>query len=196
MAPLKKKTADEFVVPSLIEASPEHAGLVAKHTELQTRYNELNAERALLRRDVKAAKEAEASGKKPISLAVAKLLGDNAEESVASLSKKLREVSAEMANNESATEILRRRLDESRNAASKIVCGTVLQEYRRRLSALCEVALALEAARQDVDELLDRLDVEDVNKSYLRPIAPHFMGDRREGKVFYFLREVKEAHNV
>lgn len=196
MAPLKTKRADEFRVPSLIEASQEHASLVAKHTELQTRYNELNAERALLRREIKVAKEAEASGKKPISLAVAKLLGDNAEESVASLSKKLREVSAEMANNESATEILRRRLDESRNAASRIICDTVLQEYRRRLSGLCEAARALEVARQDVDELLDRLDVEDVNKNYLRPIVPHFMGDRREGMVHHFLKEVREVHNV
>ncbi|MCD9898140.1 hypothetical protein QIH85_43040 [Bradyrhizobium japonicum] len=141
MAPLKKKTDDTFVVPTLSEASPEHADLVAKQIELQTRYGELNAERSLLRREIEAEKAAEkASGRKRPSLAVAELLGDNAEGSVAGLSKKLREVSTDMANIEGATEILRRRLDESRNAASKIVCDTVRQEYRRRLTALCAAA--------------------------------------------------------
>ena len=194
MATIKKKHADAYVVPSLIESSTEYANLLAKQVELQTRYGELNTERGLLRREIEVAKAA--GGKHP-SIAVAQLLGDNTEASVAGLSKKLREVASEMANIEAAQEILRRRIDEARNAASKVACDTVRQEYRRRLADLCNAARALEAARKEHDELLDQLDAEDVRKDYLRVVVPHFMGDRHEGKIFYFLRECAEAgHNV
>ncbi|MBJ7402962.1 MAG: hypothetical protein JHD07_06525 [Bradyrhizobium sp.] len=194
MAPLKKTAAaEQYRVPSLIEGSPEYASLLAKQVELQTRYGELNTERGLLRREIEVAKAA--GGKHP-SIAVAELLGDNTEASVAGLSKKLREVGTEMANIEAATEILRRRIDEARDAASKIVCSVVTPEYRRRLVVLCDAARALEIARQDHDELLDQLDAEDIRKDYLRVVVPHFMGARREGMVHHFLREVKETHNV
>ncbi|MBH5371478.1 hypothetical protein [Bradyrhizobium glycinis] len=193
MAPLRKKTADEYRVPSLSEISADHASLIAKQIELQTRYGELNTERGLLRREIEVAKAA--GGKHP-SLAVAELLGDETEASVAGLSKKLREVASEMANIEAAQEILRRRTDEARDAASKLVCTAVMPEYRRRLGLLCEAARALEAARQEHDALLDQLDAEDVRKDYLRVVVPHFMGDRRDGRVSQFLREVKETHDV
>ncbi|MBH5371429.1 hypothetical protein [Bradyrhizobium glycinis] len=193
MAPLRKKPADEYRVPSLSEASPEHASLLTKQAELQTRYGELNTERGLLRREIEVAKAA--GGKHP-SLAVAELLGDETEASVAGLSKKLREVASGMADIEAAQEILRRRTDEARDAASKLVCSAVLPEYRRRLAELCAAARALEAARESHDALLDQLDAEDVRKDYLRPVHPFFMGDRRDGRVSQFLREVKEAHNV
>lgn len=194
MALLKKKPADAYVVPSLIEGSSEYASLVAKQVELQTRYGELNTERGLLRREIEVAKAA--GGKHP-SLAVAELLGDNTEASVAGLSKKLREVGTEMANVEAATEILRRRIDEARNAASKIVCDMVRQEYKRRLAALCAAARALEAAREEHDTLLDDLEREDVRLGYLPPVRPFFLGDRGQGHVHHFIREAKGAgYNV
>jgi hypothetical protein len=84
----------------------------------------------------------------------------------------------------------------ARNQASKVVCDTVRQEYQRRLGAVCDAAKALEAARQEHDALLDDIEREDVNLAYLRPVRAHFLGDRREGKVFYFLKEVKEFGHV
>ncbi|MGY3421247.1 hypothetical protein ACVWZW_001722 [Bradyrhizobium sp. F1.13.4] len=101
-----------------------------------------------------------------------------------------------MANLEAAQEILRRRKEEARGRASAMVCATVRPEYDRRLAALCKLLTEVEAARQSHDELLDDLDREDVAKSYLQPVIPHFLGDRRDGKISYYLREVKEAHNV
>ncbi|SDC02539.1 hypothetical protein SAMN05216337_100154 [Bradyrhizobium brasilense] len=194
MALLKKKAAEEFRVPGLAESSPEYAALIAKRQELQERYSALNAERSKLRREIEAEKS---KGGQRLSSDVAKLLGDDPVDSVSALSKQLREVTTEMGNIESAQEVLRRRIDEARNNASKVVCDTVRQEYQRRLGALCNAARALEAARQDLDALLDQLDAEDIRKDYLRVITPHFMGDRRDGKVGYFLKECAGAgHNV
>lgn len=193
MANLKKKPADEFVVPSLAESSEEYNGLVVKRQGLHERYLALNAESNKLRGEIEKAK---AAGGQPLSPSVAALLGD-APDSLTLLSQRLREVATDMNNIEAAQEILRRRIEEARNGASKAVCDTVRQEYQRRLGAVCDAAKALEAARQEHDELLDNVEREDVSLSYLSPVRPFFLGDLREGKVFYFLKEVKEAgHNV
>lgn len=192
MATLKKKT-DEFAVPSLSAASPEYKALVEKQTELQSRYGELYRERSKLRREIEAE---EAAGKQRLAPEVARLLGDP-DDSVTALSNRHREVAIEMGHIEVAQETLRRRLEEARTGASKAVCDSVRGEYQRRLSAVCAAARALEAAREDHDTLLDDIEREDARLDYLRPVRPFFLGDRREGKVFYFLKEVKEAgHNV
>ncbi|MCK1619576.1 hypothetical protein IVA96_23965 [Bradyrhizobium sp. 159] len=194
MALLKKKPAEEFRVPSLAESSTEYQSLIAKRQELEQSYSKLNAERSNLLDQIKAAK---AAGGERLSAGVARLLGEEAEGSVTELSKRLRDVVAEMGNIEDAREVLRRRTDEARDKASKIVCSTVLPEYQRRLRTLCDAARALEAAREDHDVLLDDIEREDVRVGYLRPVRAHFMGDRGQGRVFYFLKEVKEAgHNV
>jgi chromosome segregation ATPase len=191
---MAKKPTEAFKVPSLESASPEYAALIAKRQELQDRYSALNAERSKLRKDIEAAK---AAGGQRLSTGVAALLGEDPVDSVTALSKRLREVVTTMSDVENAQEVLRRRIDEARNVASKIVCDGVSQEYQRRLGAMCDAARALEAARQDHDALLDDLEREDVRKDYLRPVVPFFLGDRRDGKVSYFLREAKGAgYNV
>ncbi|MEY9880474.1 hypothetical protein [Bradyrhizobium sp. USDA 328] len=190
MAPLKTKTTDEFRVPSLAEADSSYADLIAKRMELEQRDSKLNSERSKLRGKIEAAR---AAGGKHISPGVAALLGDDPTDSIADLSRQLREVTSEIANIESAREVLHRRTDEARNVASKLVCFTVMPEYQRRLGAVCDAARALEAAREEHDALLDDLEREDVRLGYLRPVRAHFLGDRREGKVHYFLKEAKEA---
>ncbi|EIG56233.1 hypothetical protein [Bradyrhizobium sp. WSM1253] len=193
MAPLTKKPAEMFIVPSLSDASPDHRALVEKQTELQTRYSELRAERAKLQHEIEAE---EAAGKQRIAPEVARLLGDPID-SVTALSNRHREVAVEMGHIEVAQETLRRRLSEARNGASKAVCDSVRGEYQRRLGVMCKLLTEVETARHSLDELLDDLDREDVAKSYLRPVIPHFLGDRRDGRVSYFLREVAEnGHNV
>lgn len=195
MAPLKKTAAAEpYHVPSLAEASPEYAALIAKRQELEQTYSKLNTEHSKLLEEITAAK---AAGGQRLSPGVAALLGDEPADSITELSKQLSDVVAAMSNIEDAREVLYRRTGEARDKASKVVCDMVRQEYQHRLGVLCDAARALEAARQHHDELLDWLDVEDINKNYLPVIQPHFMGDRRDGKVSYFLREVKEkGHNV
>lgn len=193
MAPLKKTEAEPYRIPALGEASPEYAGLVSKQTELHNRYTELRAERSKLSGEIEAEK---AAGGQRVAPDVARLLGDP-EDSITGLSQRLRAVATEMANIEAAQEILRRRVEEARGRASAMVCANVRSEYDRRLGVLCTLLTEVEAARQSHDELLDGLDREDVAKSYLQPVIPHFLGDRRDGKISYYLREVNEAgHNV
>lgn len=193
MAPLKTKTTESFRVPSLAESDSTYAGLVAKRGALNDRYRELNAERSKLRGEIEAEKS---TGGQRLSPGVAALLGDGPD-SLTLLSARLREVSVEMGNIEGATEVLARRISEARNAASKTVCDTMRQEYQRRLGAVCSAARALDAARERHDEFLDDIEREDVNLAYLSPVRAHFLGDRRDGKVFYFLKEVREAgHNA
>lgn len=192
MANLKKKPADEFVVPTLAESSQEYNGLIVKRQGLHERYLALNAESHKLRGEIEKAK---AAGGQPLSPSVAALLGD-APDSLTLLSQRLREVATDMNNIEAAQEILRRRIEEARNGASKAVCDTVRQEYQRRLGAVCDAARALDAARQDHDSLLDDIEREDVSLAYLNVVRAHFLGDRRDGKVHYFLKEAAEAHNV
>lgn len=193
MAPLKVKPADEFRVPSLAESSTEYASLVGKRDALNDRYRELNAERSKLSGEIEAEK---AAGGQRLSPGVAALLGDSPD-TLTVLSARLREVATETGNIETALEILRRRIEEARGRASAIVCATVRSEYDRRLGVLCKLLTEVQAARQSHDELLDDLDREDVEKSYLKPAIPFFLGDRRDGHIPRFMREVAEnGHNV
>lgn len=188
---MAKKPTNTFEVMGLAEASTEYNGLIEKRQELEKNYRELNAERSKLRKEIEAAK---AAGGQRLTAGVARLLGESAEDSVTALSLRLREVVVEMSDSEAATEVIRRRLSDARDRASKVICDGVRQEYQRRLGAMCDAARALEAARQDHDELLDGLDREDVRKDYLQPVRAHFVGD---GKVGYFLKEVREhGYNV
>ncbi|EIG56186.1 hypothetical protein [Bradyrhizobium sp. WSM1253] len=193
MAPLKTKPVDDFRIPSLAEASPEYAGLVEKRQELSDRYRELSGERSKLSGDIEAEK---AAGGQRLSPGVAALLGD-APDKLTLMSQRMREVATSMDNIEAAQEVIRRRMDEARNGASKVVCDTMRQEYQRRLGAVCAAAKALAGAREEHDALLDDIEREDVNLAYLRPVRAHFLGDRRDGKIGYFLKECAEnGHNV
>ncbi|MCD9825475.1 hypothetical protein [Bradyrhizobium japonicum] len=190
---LKKKTADEFRVPSLAEADPSYGALTDKQTELHNSYIKLRDERSKLSREIEAEK---AAGGQRVAPDVARLLGDP-EDPITGLSQRLRDVATEMGNIESAQEILRRRMEEARGRASAMVCATVRPEYDRRLGVLCKLLSEVETARQSHDEILDDLDRGDVAKSSLQPVIPFFLGDRHDGKIAYYLREVKEAgHNA
>lgn len=189
MALLKKKAADEFVVPSLSD-DPAYAAVLQRQAELNALMSKLISER----RDLD--KKIEEQPKSPYSAGVSRLLGED-EGAAPHLRKRRAEVLGEITDVETALVVIRKRLEEARNNASRSVCDSVRGEYQRRLGVLCDAARALEVARQDHDALLDQLDAEDIRKDYLRPVIPHFMGDRREGRAFYFLKEVKEAgYNV
>jgi hypothetical protein len=193
MAQLKTKTTDEFRVPSLAESDPSYGALLQKQSELHNRYIKLRDERSKLSREIEAEK---AAGGQRLSPEVAALLGD-APDSLTMLTQRQREIATEMSTIEAGQEVILRRLDEARNVASKLVCSTMLPEYRRRLGAVCDAAKALEDAREQHDALLDDIEREGVRFDYLRPVRAHFLGDRREGRVFYFLKEVREnGHNA
>jgi phage shock protein A len=190
---MAKKSTEAFEVPSLETASSEYAALIAKRQELQDRYSELNAERSKLRKDIEAAK---AAGGQRLSAGVAALLGEDPVDSVTALTKRLREVATAMSDSEVAIEVLRRRISEERDRASKTVCDSIRQEHQRRLGVVCDCARALESAREEYELLMDALDAEDVRKDFLPPVRASFLGDRRQGRVFYFLKEVEASRRV
>ncbi|XUJ34106.1 hypothetical protein ACQ5SK_43625 [Bradyrhizobium japonicum] len=153
----KKKDTEEFRVPSLAESSQEYNGLIVNSLGCMS-----DTSRSTLRATSCVAKlKARAAGGQPLSPSVAASLGD-APDSLTLLSQRQREVATEMNNIETAQEILRRRIEEARNGASKAVCDSVRGEYQRRLGAVCEAARALEAAREDHDSPLDDIEREDV----------------------------------
>lgn len=190
MAAPKKKDTEEFRVPSLAEADATYAAMLQRQSDLSAMLSKLHSERGELEKNIAE------QPKSPYSAGVSRLLGDD-EGSAPHLRKRRAEVLGEITDVETALLVIRKRLDEARNGASKAVCDTMRQEYQRRLGAVCDAAKALEVAREQHEALLDDIEREDVNLAYLSPVRAHFLGDRREGKVFYFLREVREAgHNV
>jgi len=186
MAPFKKKPADDFRVTSLGEADPAYAALLQRQSELSELLSKLRNERSDLDKKI------EEQPKSPYSAGVSRLLGDD-EGAAPHLRKRRAEVLGEITDVETALVVIRKRLDEASNNASKLVCDNVRGEYQRRLGVVTDAAQSLEAARQDHDALLDDIEREGVNLAYLRPVRPFFLGDRSEGRVFYFLKEVKEA---
>lgn len=189
MANLKKKETEEFHIPSLGEGDAGYAALLQRQNDLSAMLSKLRSELGDLEKNIAE------QPKSPYSAGVSRLLGDD-EGAAPHLRKRRGEVLGEITDVETALVVIRKRLDEARNGASKAVCDSVRQEYQKRLGVLCGAAREMAAARQSHDELIDAIEREDVNLAYLNPIHPHFMGDRREGKVHYFLKECAEAHNV
>jgi chromosome segregation ATPase len=182
----KKSTTDEYRVPSLIEVGSEYAALMARQQSLSALLSTLRREADELSTKIAAQPKA------PHSAGVSRLLGDP-EDAAPHLRKRRREVSGEITDAETALGVVARRLAAARDVASKAACDAIRSEYQRRLSFVCEAAKALEAAREGHDALLDDLEREDINMAYLRPVRPFFLGDRGQGRVFHFLKEVKEG---
>jgi chromosome segregation ATPase len=185
---MKKNTVTEFAVPSLADASPDYAALLDKQSELLAQQTELNREKGEIERQYAAlpATAADVANER-----VAALLGEQPD-GRPMLKKQHADIRAAIADVESALEIVRRRIADARDPASREVCAAVRPEYERRLAHMCKLLVEVEAARQSHDELLDDLDREDVSKASLRPVTPFFLGDRREGRIFSFLKESKE----
>jgi len=188
MAFAKKKPADVFLVPSLSEASPDYAALIAKQAELQARQSTLRDQRREVEREIAAQPPATMR----VSARVAELLGD-APNSAPNLQRRLAEVRSAERDVEDAIEIVRRRLADARGVASVAVCTAVKPEYARRVKAMVAAVSALQAAREDYDALIDDLVANDVAWTSLVPMHPTFCGDRHDGHLTRYLRDAKEA---
>lgn len=182
---MAKKLANTFEVPSLESSSPEYAGLIAKRQELEQGHRDLVAERSRLRKEIEAA---EGSGGQRLSPGVAALLGDK-EDSVTALSLRLCEVFADIKDNEAATEILRRRLGDARDRASKIIRDGVRQEYASRVAAVTKAAAALHEARMNYLDLRWQFEAEDVSWTALGPLSIAFLGDHTDGHLVRLIRD-------
>ncbi|KRE04725.1 hypothetical protein ASE61_07345 [Bosea sp. Root670] len=189
MAFLKKtaaSAAQEFRVPSLAEASPEYAGLIAKRDELLAQQSALSAERSDIEQKIA---EAPAPAMRP---GVAALLGETSD-STTGLRARLGEVQKLGVDITAALEIIRQRLAVARTSASKAICQTTRAEYGRRVAAIADALKVVGVARAAYDDLRNAFDREDVSWGSLGPLDLRFLGDAREGQVERFIREARSS---
>ncbi|MBZ9600497.1 hypothetical protein [Phyllobacterium chamaecytisi] len=185
MSLLKQKTVP-FVVPSLADADPAYAELVAKQRDLLDQQAKFTAERVGLVASIRADTSREVDPK------VAALLGDPVSGKATSR-QRVGEIDTHLKTIANALEIIRIRLADARSKASLAVCAKVKPEYARRVKAMAEALEQVQVARAHYDELRSDLDANDVSWGSLVPMTPAFLGDYRDGHVPRWLGEAKRA---
>lgn len=183
---LLSKTKSPFVAPKMLDVDAEYRSRVE-------RYDALHAALAGLRqqqRDITI--ELGALPELRVAASVAALLGDDQIDMRARLVGELAKVRAAIDDHEAAIELQRKRVDEARAVASRTVCDRVRPEYARRVKAMAVAFDAAEAAREEFMQLTDQLENDEVAWRYLGDCIPHFLGDRREGRVSHWKKEVAQ----
>ncbi|MBM2715475.1 hypothetical protein JQK88_30575 [Mesorhizobium caraganae] len=175
-----------FVMPSLEDSSPAYAALIAKRLALNVARDKLQAERRKLEKEIAL------DTSTALRPAIANLLGDD-EDSKSHNFKRVAEIHREVANIDSALEVLRERILTERGKASRIVYDAVRPEYGRRVSAVAKALEAVQAARRDYDDLRNMFEAEDIAWSALGPLTLGWLGDPRDGHIPRFLNDVREA---
>lgn len=183
---LLKQKSTPFVVPSLVDADPAFAELVAKQHELLEQQAKLTAERIALVASITADKSDEVDPR------VAALLGEPLSGKAASR-QRVGEINVNLKAIANAMEIIRDRLGKSRSKASLAVCAAVKPEYARRVKAMADAFEQIQVARAHYDELRSDLEANDVSWGSLIPMTPAFLGDYRDGHVARWLGEAKQA---
>lgn len=192
MALLKKSApaAEPFRIPSLGEADADYAAMEKKLAELNAQLAETKAEDRALEKDM-LARPAPA-----IRSGVAELLGETVDRSLHSRPTRLQELRRNASDLEAAIEIIRRRMADRRSIASVAACKAVRGEYAGRVAAIITALEAVAAARADAELLLDGLEREDVQITYLPPLRPNFLGTIGDGHIERCVREAREAGYV
>ncbi|MBB4348021.1 hypothetical protein [Aliirhizobium cellulosilyticum] len=187
---MKFNKSTPFRVPTLAEADADYAAMEAKLAELATEASRTNAEIDELAADIIARPAPR------IQAGVAALLGETVDQTLASRPAKLAELRKHAADVDAAIEIIRRRMRDRQAQASVAACAVVRAEYGKRISALVEALDAVHAARLHADALLDGLENEGVQITYLPAVRANFLGERNDGHIHRFRREAAEAGYV
>lgn len=184
---MKFSKTTTYRVPTLAEADAEYAAMEAKLGELQAEAGQTDSEINLLEADIRSRPSPR------IQAGVAALLGETVDQSLTSRPAKLAELRMHAADIEAATEIIRRRLIDRRGPASVAACAIVRSEYGTRIAALVDALDAVQAARLHADALLNDLEAEGAQTSYLPAVRANFLGDRNDGPIHRLKREAMEA---
>lgn len=182
------KALEPFIVPSLSDASPDYAALIAKKTELQAKHSELTRERRTLEKAIAA----DTSRETPVR--VAELLGD--EPGSKSLNRRrIAEIASVASDIDAAIRVIDQRIRDAKGAASQLVCAATRPEYGRRVKAMVDAAKLLDAAHKHYDELRFQFEAEDVAWGSLIPMTPSFLGGSNEPdrRLARFVREAEAA---
>jgi len=187
---MKFSKSSPFRIPTLAEADADYASMEAKLAELALEASRTDAEIDALAADI-AARPAPR-----IQAGVAALLGETVDQTLASRPARLMELRKHAADVDAAIEIIRLRMRDRQGQASVAVCAVVRAEYGKRIAALVEALDAVHAARLHADALLDELEGEGVQITYLPAIRANFLGERNDGHIQRFANEAREAGYV
>ena len=129
----------------------------------------------------------------PTQQRVAAILGDEIAPGI-DLPARLHDLSKRRGDLEAARAELARRLSDERARASRLVCDQVAEHHKRLVRNICQKFIALHAANVAYALLADDLNAQDIMWTFLRPMAPHWLGGPRDnqGRVAQYLREAAE----
>ncbi len=179
-----------FKVPTLAEADAEYAAMEAKLAELASEASRTDADIDALAADIIARPAPR------IQAGVAALLGETVDQTLSSRPSKLAELRKHAADVDAAVEIIRRRMRERQGPASVAACAVVRAEYGRRVAALVDALDAAHAARLHADALLDDMESEGIQITYLPAVRANFLGDKQDGHVHRLKVEAEGAGYV
>lgn len=182
--------AEQLSVPSLAEADAEYAALEAKLATLSADADKTAAEIGDIVADITARPAPR------VRADVAALLGEAIDQTLNDRPEKLRTLRRHAEAVDAAMVEIRQRLRDRIGSASKAVCGLVRAEYGRRIEALVAALDVVHAARLHADALLDGLESEGVQITYMPALRPNFLGDKNDGHIHRFKREALEASYV
>jgi hypothetical protein len=188
LAAIKMKSTEntEFAVPSLAEASPEYAALVARKEGLfdqkATTEREIARLGGVLRTLPRVLQQAK----------IAELVGDQVPqgESPRPSIERLNELKQHLHAIDQAIPVIESRITIERGRASLIICDQVRDEHRRRAREVCLRMLHLREAMLSYSDLAEELNDKDVSWARLSPSQPLFCGHPREqqSQLAYYLR--------
>lgn len=184
------KKTDAFTVPSLADADAEYAAI-------EKRIADLGADAAKTRDDIAALEQDMRDRPTPrVHADVAALLGESVDQSLLERHTVLRRLRQHAAAVDDATQILQRKLIDQRGPASVAACKAVRAEYAKRLAAVVEAMQKLAVATAAAEEVVDGLEREGVQMSYLPAMRPTFLGHPKDGQMARFIREASETFDV
>lgn len=187
---MSKPAKAEFIVPTLAEASPNYAELVARKTSLldakQVAHAQLVRDEAVYR-----ARPSQMSEK------VAVLVGDCAPgESAYPTAAKIREQQTNLAAIDQAISVIDKRLSAERGKASLVVCDQVREEHKRLVRDMCAKLMDLRESMLAYQTLADALNDGDVAWSPLSPSQLLALGhplDPQSRLALYLREKVKDG---
>ena len=172
----KSPTKPEFSIPSLCEASPEYAALIARKEGLFAQKATTEKEIALVVKALRTMPPAERHSK-----AVADLVGDHVSngKSPRPSRERLNERQQHLNAIDKALRVINSRIANERSKASAVVCDLVHDEHRRRVRDVCFKLLELREAMLSYSQMVDELNDQDVQWSRLSPSQLLVLGEPR-----------------
>ncbi|MDN4982306.1 hypothetical protein QY049_03590 [Bradyrhizobium sp. WYCCWR 13022] len=192
VAALKSAKQKDFTIPSLAEASPKYAEMIARRQQLLTDASSTDAEIARVEVQIRGVPRELRRAK------VAELVGDQIPDAPSATPERLRELQQHARALKDAVSVLDTRIGQERTNASVAICNQVREEHHRRAREVCLKLIDLRQSMLAYAELIDALNAEDVAWSYLGPAQLLALGNPRDNqsRMAIYLRQMVEAGHL